>query len=801
MKNFFKLMKFFKILPSLVIAFSFFLCPSHSNAKELIITLSEGSVEIQKKDQSQWLKAEVGQILNPGDKVRTGTKSKALALSEEGHKILIKQKTVFIISQLGPVDWEFGEEKGKARLSVEKLNPGQSLKVKTPTAICSVRGTEFEVTVLENQATMCDVYHGAVGLTDTFEASPEVSILENQRSVIEQGATPTFPEQIPENERTKDPEISDHSLKGPTQPGGIGMAGAGMGMGRDRVGPKQMGTMEGKQVGPGEGRYFGYGAPGEYSKEQEMARMEKQFNEFMNKFEGSAEDKARYEKEFKENMERFEKEGMGMGHHQGESYKEQDVARMERFGKEGMSMDQREGDPRYGDRPYQGHSDHYWGTGDDDFRREVREEVNYDLQQDHYQETVKDELRIELVQTSRELIDRSGRRVRLEENVTRPTADSFKFIALSRREGRDDSVVFEVVANKMLPTRLEDAGNLWFHFGTTKPEWYAVKQRLIITNGRDSITQLFLDGDSKEMTFSDFGFNETGGFISTSRSFQTIFDHRYEFINGNGTALDKIWSDSSLRPTNNGSLSGFDVTGMMWHMQPVLVEKYEPKSQTVTGSYWRYAFVTTNGSGNSAVGKMVVTQFKPGSSSNIAHFVQSDSYINFIDTNGNGRLDSGESYEDFNRNGQRDNDEPFEDIAQLGFSGAKDISRTFSGTGDSVFFSDINRDNVNNDNNSASDAFRVAQAPWASLKEEMLMIDDQGKIVDFTQIGFGSLSDNKGDQGSIADLFEKLNMERVFTSSEFGGRDIDVIMTPRTFMKAKMIELKMEGNEPVDQRR
>lgn len=788
----------------------------------MIITLSEGSVEIQKQGESQWIKAEIGQILNVGDKLRTGAKSKALTLSNEGHKILIKQKTVFIISQLGPVDWEFSEEKGKVRLSVEKLNLGQSLKVKTPTAICSVRGTEFEVTVLENQATMCDVYHGSVGLTDTFQASPEVTILENQRSVIEQGAPPRMPEIIPENERTKDSEISDRSPKGQAQHGGSGIAGAGMGLGlgREREGSKQMGLQEdkvgkefraleekyrqeyksgkfdptnkedmqrfekerqdlmqkygveeGKQVGPGEGKSYGYGGSGGFDKGQEMARMEKHFQETMSKFEGTPEEKTRYEKEFKENMERFEKEGMKLGHREGDS------------------------------SPYQGHADHPWRSGEDEFKREIREEVNYDLQQEYYQETVKDELRIELVQTSRELIDRSGRRVRLEENVTRPTADSFKFIALSRREGRDDSVVFEVVANKTLPTRLEDAGNLWFHFGTTKPEWYALKQRLIITNGRDSITQLFLDGDSKEMIFSDFGFNDSGGFVSTSLSFQTIFNHRYEFINGNGTALDKIWTDSSFRPSNNGTLSGFDVTGMMWHMQPVLVEKYEPLSQKVTGSYWRYSFVTTNGSGNSAVGKMVFTQFKPGSSSNLAHFVQTDSYINFVDTNGNGRLDSGESYEDFNRNGQRDSDEPFEDIVQLGFSGAKDTSRTFSGTGDSTFFSDTNRDNINNDSNSGLDAFRVSLTPWASLKEEMLMIDDQGKIVDFTQIGFGSLSDNKGDQGSIADLFEKLNMERVFTSSEFGGRDIDVIMTPRTFIKAKMVELKLEGNEPVDQRR
>ncbi len=859
-------MRFKHLVLGSFLAFFLLIYTSLGQANQLVVSQIQGEgVEILKKGKAHWVKASGGQALAIGDTIRTNKKARATLLSQEGHKILIKQETVFQISKLGPVEYEFIEESGRARLKVSKLGAGQSLNVKTPSAVCSVRGTEFEV-IYEDRRTICDVYEGFVGFTDAQRSAPEVNILENQRSVIEQqGAPPKTPEGIPENERIREPGFSQNP-RGPGQPG---MAGPMPGGPVDEKMNKDMRALDDKfrQLDPNDKEGL------EKLEKERMALMKDGFDQFMKDFKGSPEDKARMEKEFKEHTENVNQNGMGNDTARGfgpmgggfygppmdgmpgtemdpnnnlaietkgemisrmqddfgqfmkdfngspeEREKFEKVFReeMDRFqtedfgpghGREGYGNNEPMGGPYADGRDYRNPPEgekegerNFWGNrGDDEFRQEIHDEINHDYRQDQYQESIKDELRLELVQTSKELIDRNGRRVRLEENVVRPTPDSFKFISLSKREDREDSVVFEVFANRPLPDNLEEAGNLWFHSEPTKPLWYAVKQRLTITNGvdensgTDRIVQLFLDGDSKEVLSSN-SFYQDGKYITSTRGFQTMFDHRYELINGDRASAERMWIDSGFRPSN--------LSGMMWHMRPVLIEVYNPSQNNVASSFWEYTFVTTSGAGNTATGKMMVTQFVPGSGPTIAHFIQNNSYINFVDSNGNGRIDRGESYEDFDKDGQRDNDEPYQNVSQFGLSGAKEGvgDFTFNGEGDNTFFSDLNRDNINNDNLSSSDPFRVATQPWAFKKEEMLLIDDFGKIVDFTEYGFGS-RDQLNSQENLADLFEKLNMERVITSSEFGNRDIDVIMTPRMFMKAKMIEVRMEGNEEIDSRR
>ncbi len=837
---------------------------SLANARQVVISqiLGQG-VEVLKKGKSKWSFAAGGQALEAGDKIRTNKKARATLLSKEGHKILVKQETVFQISKLGPVEWEFNEEVGRVRLKVSKLEGSQSLKVKTPTAVCSVRGTDYQVNTLPDGQTIVDVYDGVVGISNGRDA--EIPVLENQRSVISQeGAQPTPPEKIPENEKPQDPGFT---RRGP-ETGQPGLAGPGpmdekqraqmqnlqqqlaqldpndregqekikgemksfmkerfedgmkdfkgskeerarmeenfkSHMERfDKEGIEEQGNMRDRGMGPGPGPFgmeSGMGPMGEergwdpgMEKGEMISQMKEGFDQFMKDFKGTPEERQMFEQAFHSEIEHFEKDefGPGMG---GPFGPPNGDSAYDRRADERADIKDRRGD----ERRFEGGKEEDRGRWedryrDDEFRNEIANEVNHDYRQDQYQESVKDELRVELIQTSKELIDSSGRRVRLEENVLRPAPDSFKFVSLSKRADREDSVVFEVVANRPLPENLEEAGNLWFHDGSSKPQWYVLKQKLSITNGadensgRDRIVQLFLDGDSKEV-FTANSFYQDGNYVTTvSRSFQTIFDHRYEFINADPASLNNVWAGSS-RPSN--------LTGMMWHMRPVLQEMYIPSRSTVIEYFWNYAFVTTSGSGDTATGKMMITQFTPGSGPTLAHFVKRQSYINFVDANQNGRLDQGETYRDFNGNKTRDNDEPFLDAVQVGLNGTRDNAREFSSNGDTNFFSDINRDGLNNDNVSGTDPFSVISRPWAFLKEDMFLIDDFGKIQDFSQIGTPSSPE------AMADLFEKLNMERSFTSSEFGGRDINAIMSPRMFMKAKLLEFKLDGNEDLYDRR
>ena len=680
-----------KWVPFVIIGTSLFLNASIVLSSEIIVTVIRGNVQAKRASEGIWMNVKPGLILKSGDSIRTGKRSHAVTVTKEGHRLFIKEKTTLEITSLGPMEWDFSQGIGRTRLKVAKLSGGQTLRVRTPTAVCAVRGTEFQVTVLEDLSTVLDVFQGQVGFGDLAGRTPEVPIIENQRSAVaEQGTAPKEPEPIPAK------------------------------------------VME------------------------EMKREDTDIKK----------EEKKYERRLEEEQKR-----------------------------EGR-LPPREPDRRL-DEKTAAESD-----AKEEFRREIAGEVALDLQRSQVEADAAFELQANQYQESKTLIDAFGQRVRLEEYITRPAPEAYKLVTLNTRADRFDFAAFEVVANKPLPEKISDAGNLWFSQGSAKPEFFAVKERWFVSNDRDSAAEVHLDGDSMPVTFQKALFSDDGGFLGVTdqRGYQTVFDHKYKFLNGTPASLDRLWSDKTFRPLDNGALSGVPVAGLMWHMRPVRIERYDPASGLVASDFWSDAFVTGQGSGLTATGKMELTEFFQDPDPNLAHVIEKHSYINFQDTNGNGRLDQGERFADLNGDGVWDADEPFDDVVQVGLGGARDAARRFEGTGDSRFFSDQNRDGLFNDAVSGSDPFIVAREPWAWEKNESFMVDDFGKIVDYRDVGLDAVGEGGASEDAVSDAFEKLNYERVFTSSEFGGRKIDVVLTPRTLLRAGFIRPNIKGNEPVDLR-
>ncbi len=643
---------------------------SRAFALDIIISNFRGSVDIMKKNQTSWQKAQTGSILTAGDKIRTGRRSTANTISKEGHKITIKEKTVLEITKLGPVEWEFNEERGRVKLRVAKLGGGQSLRVRTPTAVCAVRGTEFEVTVLDDLSTVLDVFEGVVGFSEPGAIAPEFPVLENQRSQLQQGAEQPKPvEAIPDDKMKEHQQENIEEQKQAQLPPGVD--------------PSKM--LAGDKLN----------APREA------------------------------------------------------------------------------------------------------FRTEINREVNFDLARDGVESAAAFEHQSNQYEEGKTLIDAFGKRVRQEEYLTRPSPESFKIISLSKRDNRTDSATFEVVANRPLPDNLDLTGSLWSSFGNVKPNFYAVKQRWHVTNGTDFITEISLDGDSMPVNFQKPQFTDTGQFLGVNNQagFQTVFDHHYQFINGNPGAVDRMWGDPAFRPADNGLTAGTQVMGMMWHRRPILVQMYDPINNQIQASFWREVYVTGQGAGLTATGKISFRERMGDPNPNIAHNLDRESYINFVDGNGNGYADRGEGFIDANNNGIRDIGEPFEDVVQLGFTGAKDLTRAFNGAIDAVLFSDLNRNGLNDDGTAGVDPFAVAQRPWAWQLGEEFIINDFGKIINFQEEGLASIGQGSQDQNLIASAFEKFNYEKVFTSSEFGGRKIDVIVSPRALLKAGIIGTDRGGRQ------
>ncbi len=688
-----------------------FMAGSPVFALDIIISTLKGTVEIQKKNQAAWQKAQPGTILKSGDKIRTGRRSSANTISQEGHKITIKEKTVLEITKLGPMEWEFNEEKGRVKLKIAKLGASQSLRVKTPTALCAVRGTEFEVTVLDDQSTILDVFEGVVGFSEPGAVAPEMPVIENQRSELQQGAPQPKPvEAIPE----------------------------------DKI------------------------------KEHQQEKAEEQKREADNKGQ----------------------QGQNLQNQQGQKPQDAKVP--------GQTVD-----PKSAPTPMADAQKNSDGTlrqpvpfGEtarerEAFRAEINREVNIDIARDGVESEAAFEQQSNQYQEGKTLIDAFGKRVRQEEYLTRPTPESFKIISLSKRDNRTDSATFEVVANRPLPDNLDLAGSLWSSFGNVKPPFYAVKQRWHVTNGQDFVTEVALDGDSRPVNFQRPQFTNDGQFLGNINQigFETVFDHRYQFINGNPGAVERMWHDPGFRPMDNGLHAGTQVAGLMWHRRPILVQMYDPVNNSVQASFWREVFVTGQGAGTTASGKMTFRERMGDPNPALAHNLDRESYINFVDGNANGYADKGEGFADNNKNGVRDINEPFEDVVQLGLQGAQDTARLFNGAGDTVIFSDLNRNGLNDDGTAGSDPFLVAQRPWAWQLAEEFIITDLGKVVNFHEEGLGAIQQGSTDQNLIAQTFEKFNYERVFTSSEFGGRKIDVVVSPRALIKGGIVGTQRGGRQ------
>lgn len=143
-----------------------------AEARQAILSHFTGTVEVQAKSSTFWKKAAPKMLLKEGEKVRTGKRSKATLLFEDGSRTEVYPDTTLSMSQLAaPVNLE--QTSGRTRNRIKKSGRGFALR--TPTAVCSVRGTEFDVGVADNGDTKLDVMEGVVnGLKTTTGESMDV---------------------------------------------------------------------------------------------------------------------------------------------------------------------------------------------------------------------------------------------------------------------------------------------------------------------------------------------------------------------------------------------------------------------------------------------------------------------------------------------------------------------------------------------------------------------------------------------------------------------------------------------------
>src|SRR5262249_37236528 len=96
-------------------------------------------------------------------------------------------------------------EKGRVLSQVQKLKPTEKFSVQTPTAVCAVRGTEFE-TMTGDKGTYVAVTHGVVGVAIPG-ANEEVKVLAGQMTSVHNGIIER-PRPIPHDKRVRATETA-----------------------------------------------------------------------------------------------------------------------------------------------------------------------------------------------------------------------------------------------------------------------------------------------------------------------------------------------------------------------------------------------------------------------------------------------------------------------------------------------------------------------------------------------------------------------------------------------------------------
>ncbi|MFH1260172.1 MAG: FecR domain-containing protein [Elusimicrobiota bacterium] len=159
----------------------FFLAGSLSAATMTLVSM-KGKVEVRTLT-GQTIAGEVGLIVSEGEQIVTGANGQAEIRYPNGSISGIGANAKVTVEKCG-------EENtitlliGKVQALVKKLKPGQKFEIKTPTAVCSVRGTKFTVEVDEDFKTRISVFEGLVAARQIKGIGEEVLVHPQERIEI-----------------------------------------------------------------------------------------------------------------------------------------------------------------------------------------------------------------------------------------------------------------------------------------------------------------------------------------------------------------------------------------------------------------------------------------------------------------------------------------------------------------------------------------------------------------------------------------------------------------------------------------
>lgn len=136
-----------------------------SPAAAVVLTSTEGKVLYLKAGSYTWAQVSRGQVLSPGDQLKTATGASATVGFDDGTTVSLNPATSFTLQESNAAASEMKLSVGSLRAWISK-SLTRRFAVRTPTAVCSVRGTEFTVGVDPRGETSVQMFGGLLAVSD-----------------------------------------------------------------------------------------------------------------------------------------------------------------------------------------------------------------------------------------------------------------------------------------------------------------------------------------------------------------------------------------------------------------------------------------------------------------------------------------------------------------------------------------------------------------------------------------------------------------------------------------------------------
>lgn len=149
---------------------------------------SQGKVEIARKGSTDWMPAAVDELLEVGDRLRTGLRARATLRWSELAVIRVKELTSLEIQPPAKDGAKPEMElKSGATYFFSREKP-DSIQIRTPVASGAIRGTEFNLAVAADGSTELALLNGAVELRN---AQGTTALASGEQGVVKPGTAPT----------------------------------------------------------------------------------------------------------------------------------------------------------------------------------------------------------------------------------------------------------------------------------------------------------------------------------------------------------------------------------------------------------------------------------------------------------------------------------------------------------------------------------------------------------------------------------------------------------------------------------